>query len=242
MPPCAAPVWLRVGYSLVNTAVRTRGPASTAARIPAPPAPTITTSYRCCSITGRLSRDVRVEGHQHVSAEHQREPHRQQQKAVEPEPGGILAAVVVDDGAQPVATVQLRQPQQRHVPDLPERRVPALRHVVEVDAVDAVLPHQHDEQVPDRQQHERDAREPHEQPRELLEVGDAGAAPRGAGIVQAGGGVVEALPDRCDLAAAELEVGTAHRKCSIMWMPSPTATGTMTSRKTTPTIHNISRW
>jgi hypothetical protein len=31
--------------------VRTRGPASTAARIPAPPAPTITTSYRCCWIT-----------------------------------------------------------------------------------------------------------------------------------------------------------------------------------------------
>ena len=34
MPPCAAPVWLRVGYSLVSTAVRARGPASTAARMP----------------------------------------------------------------------------------------------------------------------------------------------------------------------------------------------------------------
>ncbi|WP_078728299.1 hypothetical protein [Mycobacterium tuberculosis] len=39
-----------MGYSLVSTAVRTRGPASTAARIPAPPAPTITTSYRCWQI------------------------------------------------------------------------------------------------------------------------------------------------------------------------------------------------
>src|SRR6201997_2473773 len=242
MPPWAAPVWLRVGYSLVSTAVRTRGPASTAARIPAPPAPTITTSYRCCWITGRLSRDVRVERHQHVGAQQTRKPHRQQQQAVEPEPRGILAAVVVDDGAQPVGAVQLRQPQQRHVPDLPERRVPALGHIVEVDSVDAVLPHQHDEQVPEGQDHQRDAGKPHEQPRELLEVGDAGAPPRGAGIVQAGGAVVEALLDRRCLAAAELQVGAGHRKYSIMWMPSTTAAGTTSSRKTTPTIHSISRW
>src|SRR6185369_11109098 len=79
IPPWAAPVWLRVGYSLVSTAVRTRGPASTAARIPAPPAPTITTSYRCCWIKARLSElsgDVRVEGDDHVGAQYQREPHR----------------------------------------------------------------------------------------------------------------------------------------------------------------------
>ncbi len=42
----------QVGYSLVSTAGHApRGPASTAALyIPAPPAPTITTSYRCWQI------------------------------------------------------------------------------------------------------------------------------------------------------------------------------------------------
>src|SRR4029453_18056632 len=45
MPPCAAPVWERVGYSFEMTAVRAPGPASIAARIPAPPAPTMTMSY-----------------------------------------------------------------------------------------------------------------------------------------------------------------------------------------------------
>ena len=44
MPPCAAPVWERVGYSLVSTAVRDRWPASRAARMPAPPAPTMIVS------------------------------------------------------------------------------------------------------------------------------------------------------------------------------------------------------
>ncbi len=44
MPPWAAPVWERVGYSFVMTAVFAFGPASIAARIPAPPAPTMTTS------------------------------------------------------------------------------------------------------------------------------------------------------------------------------------------------------
>src|SRR5271166_2016915 len=242
MPPWAAPVWLRVGYSLVRTAVRTRGPASTAARIPAPPAPTITTSYRCCWITGRLSRDIRVERHDHVSAQDQREPHGQQQQTVEPEPGAVFAAVVVDDGAQAVASVQLRQPQQRQIPELPERRSPALRHVVEVDAVNAVVPHQHDEQVPDRQEHQRDAGKPHEQPGKLLEVGNAGPAPRRPGIVQAGRAVVAALTHRRYLAAAELKVGAAHRKCSHMWMPITTPAGTKSSRKTMPTTHHISRW
>ncbi len=44
MPPCAAPVCERVGYSLEMTAVLAFGPASMAARMPAPPAPTITMS------------------------------------------------------------------------------------------------------------------------------------------------------------------------------------------------------
>ncbi|MEQ0575390.1 hypothetical protein ABLN97_15355 [Mycobacterium tuberculosis] len=50
MPPWAAPVWLRVGYSLVSTAVRTPRTRLDRGAIPAPPAPTITTSYRCWQI------------------------------------------------------------------------------------------------------------------------------------------------------------------------------------------------
>ena len=96
--------------------------------------------------------------------------------------------------------------------------------------------------MPERQDHQRDPGKPHEQPGELLEVGDAGAPARRAGIVQAGGAVVAALLDRGRLAAAELQVGAAHRKCSHMWMPVTTPAGTMSSRKTMPTIQNISRW
>src|ERR671919_720801 len=47
MPPCAVPVWDRVGYSFEMTAVLTSPAASRAARRPAPPAPTITASYTC---------------------------------------------------------------------------------------------------------------------------------------------------------------------------------------------------
>src|SRR3954463_10436957 len=55
MPPWAAPVCERVGYSLVSTAVRARWPDSMAARIPAPPAPTMTTSYLWTCMLDALS-------------------------------------------------------------------------------------------------------------------------------------------------------------------------------------------
>ena len=47
MPPCAAPVWLRVGNTFVSTATDKSPPrdALSAAAMPAPPAPTMTTSY-----------------------------------------------------------------------------------------------------------------------------------------------------------------------------------------------------
>ncbi len=46
MPPWAATVWLRVGNTLVTQAVRKPDEAMPrAARRPAPPAPTITTSW-----------------------------------------------------------------------------------------------------------------------------------------------------------------------------------------------------
>src|SRR5207248_1436835 len=47
MPPWAAPVCERVGYSLVRTAVWHFPAVSMAARSPAPPAPTTTASYVC---------------------------------------------------------------------------------------------------------------------------------------------------------------------------------------------------
>ena len=57
--------------------------------------------------------------------------------------------------------------------------------------------------MPERQDYQRDAGEPHEQPGEFLEVRYAGAAARRAGVVQAGGAVVAALRHRRDLAATE---------------------------------------
>src|SRR3954464_15215488 len=64
MPPCAAPVWERVGESLEITPVRSGVDDSSAARIPAPPAPTITTSYWwvCIGVDAFLSLGVRASG------------------------------------------------------------------------------------------------------------------------------------------------------------------------------------
>src|SRR3984957_9971508 len=54
MPPCAATVWLRVGNTFVTQAVRSPDAAMpSAARIPAPPAPTRTTSKLCSIISVR---------------------------------------------------------------------------------------------------------------------------------------------------------------------------------------------
>ena len=47
MPPCAATVWLRVGNTLLSTATFRPARASCSeARMPEPPAPTMTTSNR----------------------------------------------------------------------------------------------------------------------------------------------------------------------------------------------------
>src|SRR5215470_13389855 len=54
-PPSAATVWLRIGYTLDRTATLSDGSVSAtamAARKPAPPAPTITTSAEITSICG----------------------------------------------------------------------------------------------------------------------------------------------------------------------------------------------
>src|SRR5664279_975137 len=110
MPPCAAPVWDRVGYSLVSTAVRARLPDSRAARIPAPPAPTITTSYVWnCMVCP--SADARVEGEDHEGAHEQHQQGGGVQQHLEPEASGVPLRIVVDDRAQAVGPVQLGQPQ-----------------------------------------------------------------------------------------------------------------------------------
>src|SRR3954447_24902267 len=105
MPPWAAPVCDRVGYSLVSTAVRARWPDSMAARIPAPPAPTITTSYLWNCMVGGLRASVRghvrVEREDHHRADGQDQDHGRVQQDLQPEPRAVLAGVVVDDGAQP---------------------------------------------------------------------------------------------------------------------------------------------
>ena len=62
MPPWAAPVWERVGYSLVRTAALTPDRASSsAAHRPAPPAPTMTAWYSWVAME-RLSSDVLAHG------------------------------------------------------------------------------------------------------------------------------------------------------------------------------------
>src|SRR5205823_1456415 len=100
-----------------------------AARIPAPPAPTITTSY-LWNCMGKVSvasvrGHVRVEREDHHRADGQDQHHRDVEQDLQPEPRAVLAGVVVDDRAQPVAAVDLGEPQHREVPELPERRGPA---------------------------------------------------------------------------------------------------------------------
>src|SRR5437879_92362 len=118
MPPWAAPVWERVGYSLVSTAVRLRFVDSMAARMPAPPAPTMTVSYlwicMVASAPGLL--DVRVEGEDHQRAEEDGEHRGGVQQRLQPEPRGVPLGVVVDDRPQAVGAVQHRQPQHQQVP------------------------------------------------------------------------------------------------------------------------------
>src|SRR3954468_8854467 len=110
-----------------------------AARIPAPPAPTITTSYLWNCMVGGLRASVRghvrVEREDHHRADGQDQDHGRVQQDLQPEPRAVLAGVVVDDGAQPVAAVDLGEPEHREVPELPERRGPAAGDEAPVDPV-----------------------------------------------------------------------------------------------------------
>src|ERR1041384_7854938 len=122
-----------------------------AARIPAPPAPMMITSYLWnCSVVGSPRgsvRDVRVEGEDHERAERDDQHHRDVEQHLQPEPGGVLARVVVDDRPHAVAAVDLREPEHREVPELPEGRRPPAGDEAEVDLVDTAVEDVHDEQV-----------------------------------------------------------------------------------------------
>src|SRR4051794_7305258 len=126
------------------TAVRTRVEDSRAARMPAPPAPTITTSYWwvCIGVdaflfleessgcaerreqVGRGARRARVEREDHERAEDDDDGERQVQEALEDEAQTVPLGVVVDDRADAVGAVDHREPEHEQVPDLPEGRRP----------------------------------------------------------------------------------------------------------------------
>src|SRR5687767_7839070 len=128
--------------------------------MPAPPAPTMTTSYLCTCIPDALSnlsnsqcrrtvpglladleggpRDARIEGEDDQGAQDDDHGRADVQHGLEPHAGAGLLRVVVDDGAQAVGAVQHGQPQHGQVPELPERIGPLAGDEAEVDGVDAV--------------------------------------------------------------------------------------------------------
>src|SRR5256885_16686144 len=87
MPPWAAPVWERVGYSLVSTALLTPLRASSsAAQRPAPPAPTMTAWYSWIAVwpttragvaaltcSDRAHERGQGQSHDHLCADHEQD-------------------------------------------------------------------------------------------------------------------------------------------------------------------------
>src|SRR5262245_19910194 len=95
----------------------------------------------------------------------------------------------------------------------------------------------------ERQDHQRDTGEAHEQPGVLLEVGDAPRATRRAGMVQAGRTVVLFFLHGGQPALAVVGCpGFGHRNRSAMSMPRMPRAGIITASQTPVTIHSMSRW
>src|SRR5215213_4846534 len=182
IPPWAAPVWDRVGYSLVITAVRARRELSSAARRPAPPAPTITTSKVCCWVMGLLG-GLGGEGEDRERAKGPGQADHGGVHALVEEAPGAGAGVVVDDHPQAVAAVEQGQGEHGEVVDPPERVGPAAGHEGEVDPVQAAVEHVHDREVAEHEQDQQDPGDAHEHPGVELEV-----APAGFGLAAVGGG------------------------------------------------------
>src|SRR5262245_18102738 len=107
--------------------MRVRVEDSSASRMPAPPAPTMTTSYVCVCISGfplpallgallganregGLGVDARVEGEDHERAEDHDEERAGDEQPLEDPARAVLLRVVVDDRPDPVEAVQLGEP------------------------------------------------------------------------------------------------------------------------------------
>src|SRR5574337_1372239 len=173
IPPWAAPVCDRIGYSLLSTATLAWGASSRAARNPAPPPPTTIASnsgpfatvssrsicpHRCLR---RLAHDSPgLEGHEdnraHDPEDEAHYPHRRFRRQ-SPSPRSY---VVGEDAAQPHETVRQGEEQYQHVVDPPQRRAEPRRHEGEVDRIGAV-DHVHDVEVAEDQSQHGDRRDPH---------------------------------------------------------------------------------
>src|SRR5215216_3276335 len=188
IPPWAAPVWERVGYSLVITAVRARRELSSAARRPAPPAPTITTSKVCCWVIRELLGGLGGEREDREGAEGPGETDHAGVDALVDQAAEAGPGVVVDDHPQAVAAVEQGQGEHGEVVDPPERVGPAAGHEGEVDPVQAAVEHVHDPEVAEHQQDQQDPGDAHEHPGVELEVAPASLGLAAVGRGRAGEG------------------------------------------------------
>src|SRR5215217_6011607 len=228
IPPWAAPVWERVGYSLVITAVRARRELSSAARRPAPPAPTITTSKVCCWVIRGLLGGLGGEREDREGAEGPGEADHGGVDALVDEAPEAGAGVVVDDHPQAVAAVEQGQGEHGEVVDPPERVGPAAGHEGEVDPVQAAVEHVHDREVGQHQQDQQHPGDAHEHPGVELE-----AAPPALGLAPVGrGGAGER--GRGD--------GGHPQSSSTTWAPMAITGGMARTRNSTVWTHSIWRW
>ena len=135
----------------------------TAARPPSPP-------------RGPLLVDVGLvllEHQDRVAADHHQEDHRRPDQRVDQHAAVGSDHVLVEDLPQAVEAVQHRQVDHRQVPEPPDdpglRVGPSVGDELVIHRLDVVLDVR-DEQVPERQQHQEQTRDPHEEPGEELET------------------------------------------------------------------------
>ena len=92
---------------------------------------------------------------------------------MENSPGGRLSCVVIDQSAHSIGTVDQSKPQHGRVPDNPEGVSELSGDESEVNGLDAFSDHQVDEQVPEDEDDEDDARGTHVNPAPLFPVDSA---------------------------------------------------------------------
>src|SRR5699024_11894878 len=184
-----------------------------AARMPAPPAPTMTTSYSCTCIgvrtplaasggfaeRGEEARvgpgRARLEREDDQRAEHDDDGRCYVEDELQLQAGRGALRVVEDDRADAVRAVQHREPQHREVPDLPERVRPLAGDEAEVELVHAVAQPQVDDEVSEDEDDQDDPGQAHEEPGAQLEAGALGLGPLVAGARSGdGGGTHQRIP------------------------------------------------